>query len=341
MFSNAIGIDLGAHTSRVFIKGRGIVLKEPSIVALDRTSQKLVGVGSEAEKLIGRTNSNIIAVHPIRNGIITDYALTERLIKSLIKKVSKFRLIKPNIVVCVHGSISDVEARAVMDAGMQAGARRVYLLPATVASLMGAGVDISAPVGNMVVDIGSKNCDIAVISMGDVAVSKTLKPAGDNFDEAIIKCLRRKHKLLIGEKTAEKVKLNIACAYPNNDESVAEVRGRCLMTGLPKTVSVTSDEIAQALKETVDSVADAICSVLENTPREFVSDISRFGITLTGGGSLLRGIDEAITQRIGIRARVADDAVSCAAIGVGKVLENLSAFADNTLNLSQRYAIKA
>ncbi len=341
MFSNSIGIDLGAHTSRVFIKGRGIVLKEPSVVALDRTSQKIVGTGSEATKLIGRTNGNIIAVHPIKNGIITDYALTERLIKSLIQKVSKFRLVRPNIVVCVHGNISDVEARAVMDAGTQAGARRVFLIPSTVASLMGAGVDIKTSVGNMVVDIGSKNCDIAVISSGRIAVSKTLKPAGDSFDEAVIKCLRRKHNLQIGEMVAEKVKLNIARAYPNDDESTAEVHGRCLMTGLPKTVSVTSGEIAEALRETVDSVSDAICYVLENTPRELVSDISRCGITLTGGGSLLKGIDNAITQRIGIRTRIADDAISCAVLGVGKALENLSAYADNTLNIGHRYIIKA
>jgi len=331
-----IGIDLGTASVLVFIKGKGIVLREPSVVAVDKTNGKLVGIGQEARHMLGRTPGNIVAIRPLREGVISDYEMTERMVKAFIKKVSKFRFFKPNIVICVPSGITEVEERAVIDAGMQTGAKRVYLIEEPVAAAIGAGIDISKPSGNMVVDIGGGTCDVAVISLGGVVESASIKVAGDKFDEAIIKYLRRKHNLLIGDRTAEDLKVNVGCAYPRPEERTMEIRGRCLLTGLPKTLTVTSTETMEALEEVVNTVIEAIHGVLENTPPELVADIAQNGITLTGGGSLLWGIDKAIAERTGIRTHIADDAVSCVAYGTGKALENLSMMEDGTINLNRR-----
>jgi len=341
MFSNDIGIDLGTASVLVFIKGKGIVLREPSVVAVDKSTGKLVGIGQEAQHMLGRTPGNIVAIRPLREGVISDYEMTERMVKAFIKKVSKFRLFKPNIVICVPSGITEVEERAVIDAGMQTGAKRVYLIEEPVAAAIGAGIDISKPNGNMVVDIGGGTCDIAVISLGGVVESASIKVAGDKFDEAIIKYLRRKYNLLIGERTAEDLKVNIACAYPRPEERTMQIRGRCLLTGLPKTITVTSSETMEALEEVISTVVEAIHSVLENTPPELVADIAQNGITMTGGGSLLWGFDKAITQRTGIRTHIADDAISCVAYGTGKALENLSMMEDGTINLSRKRTLNA
>ena len=336
MFANDIGIDLGTASVLVYIKGKGIALREPSVVAVDRENSKLVEVGQEAQNMLGRTPGNIVAIRPLREGVISDYEMTERMIKAFIKKVNRFHLFKPNIVICVPSGITEVEERAVIDAGMQAGARKVFLIEEPVAAAIGAGIDITKPNGNMVVDIGGGTCDIAVISLGGVVESMSLKVAGDKFDEAIIKYLRKKYNMLIGERTAEEVKVNIGCVCPRPEERSMQIRGRCLLTGLPKTMLISSSEVMEALQEVTDCVLEAIHGVLENTPPELASDIAQNGITLTGGGSLLWGLDQVIGERTGIRAHIADDAISCVAFGTGRALDNLAMMEDGTIHLTRK-----
>ncbi len=339
MFSKTIGIDLGSSCVRIYAKGKGVVLEEPSVVAIDKASQKLVGVGNSALEILGRTRGNIVVIYPLRNGIISDYALIERMLKAFVKKVSKFNLFKPNVVISIHGGISDVEERAVIDLGMQAGARRMFLLNSPVAAALGAGIDITNAEVNMVVDIGGKTCDIGIVSLGGVVESKTIFYAGDKFDEAIIRYLRRKYNLLIGERTAKMLKESIGCGSPRPNELTIELRGRCLTTGLPKTIEVTSNDTMEAMKETIDSIAEGIYSVLENAPPQLVADVSRNGITLTGGSSLLWGIDRAITERVGITAHIAEKASLCAVLGSGKALDNLTMFESERLNTQNRCVV--
>ena len=340
LFSSDIGIDLGTATVLVYVKGKGIVLNEPSVVAVDRVTGKLIAVGSEAQETLGRTPGNIVAIRPLREGVISDYEMTECMIKKFIRKVQGFRLFKPNVVICVPSIITEVEERAVIDAGTQAGAKRVFLIEEPVAAAIGAGIDITKPNGNLVVDVGGGTTDIAVISLGGVVESTSIKIAGDKFDEAIIKYIRRKHNALIGERTAEQIKKNIGCVYPRSEEEIMEVKGRCLMTGLPRTFTVSSTEVLEALEEVSSAIVEAIHSVLERTPPELTGDISSNGIVMTGGGSLICGFDKLVASKTGIPTRVADEAVSCVAYGTGNCLENLSRMQDGTINLSRQRQLK-
>lgn len=340
LFSSDIGIDLGTATVLVYLKGKGIVLNEPSVVAVDRVTGKLIAVGSEAQETLGRTPGNIVAIRPLREGVISDYEMTECMIKEFIRKVQGFRLFKPNVVICVPSIITEVEERAVIDAGTQAGAKRVFLIEEPVAAAIGAGIDITKPNGNLVVDVGGGTTDIAVISLGGVVESTSIKIAGDKFDEAIIKYIRRKHNALIGECTAEQIKKNIGCVYPRSEEEIMEVKGRCLMTGLPRTFTVSSTEVLEALEEVSSAIVEAIHSVLERTPPELTGDISSNGIVMTGGGSLICGFDKLVASKTGIPTRVADEAVSCVAYGTGNCLENLSRMQDGTINLSRQRQLK-
>ena len=340
LFSSDIGIDLGTATVLVYLKGKGIVLNEPSVVAVDRVTGKLIAVGSEAQETLGRTPGNIVAIRPLREGVISDYEMTECMIKEFIRKVQGFRLFKPNVVICVPSIITEVEERAVIDAGTQAGAKRVFLIEEPVAAAIGAGIDITKPNGNLVVDVGGGTTDIAVISLGGVVESTSIKIAGDKFDEAIIKYIRRKHNALIGERTAEQIKKNIGCVYPRSEEEIMEVKGRCLMTGLPRTFTVSSTEVLEALEEVSSAIVEAIHSVLERTPPELPGDISSNGIVMTGGGSLICGFDKLVASKTGIPTRVADEAVSCVAYGTGNCLENLSRMQDGTINLSRQRQLK-
>lgn len=336
IFSSDIGIDLGTASVLVYVKGKGIVLNEPSVVAVDKRSGKIVAVGEDAQKMLGRTPGSIIAIRPLREGVISDYEMTERMIKEFIRKVMGFRLFKPNVVMCVPSIITEVEERAVIDAGLQAGAKRVFLVEEPVAAAMGAGIDIALPNGNMIVDIGGGTTDIAVISLRDIVVSTSIKVAGDKFDESIIKYIRRKHNVLIGERTAEAIKAEIGCVYPRPEELAMEIKGRCLMTGLPRTFTVTSTEVLEAFEEVVSSIVEAVHSVLERTPPELTGDISTNGIVMTGGGAMIWGFDKLIAAKTGIPTRVADDAISCVAYGTGKSLDHLHAMQDGTINLSRR-----
>ena len=332
-----IGIDLGTASVLVYIKGKGVVLNEPSVVAIDKNTGRLLKVGAEAQAMLGRTPGNIVAIRPLRDGVISDYDMTERMLKEFIRKVTGgFHLFPPRIMVCVPSGITEVEERAVIDAGRQAGARRVYLIEEPVAAAIGAGIDITKPDGHMVVDIGGGTSDIAVISLSGVVESASIKVAGDQFNEAVVKYMRRKHNILIGERTAEQMKMEIGCVYPKEEEATIEIKGRCLMTGLPKTITVNSTEMMEAFEEPVERILEAVHNVLERTPPELVADISNNGIVMTGGGSLVDGFDKLITARTGIHAVVAEDAISCVAEGTGKSLDSLGDMQDGTVNLSRR-----
>lgn len=325
MFSTDIGIDLGTASVLVYIKGQGIILQEPSVVAIDNNSKTVMAVGEEAKSMLGRTPGNIVAVRPLREGVISDYDVTEKMLKYFIKKaVGKSLFVKPRISVCVPSSVTEVERRAVEDATRQAGARQVYVIEEPIAAAIGAGIDISRACGSMIVDIGGGTTDVAVISLGGAVVSTSLKVAGDNFDEAIIRYMRKQHNLLIGERTAESLKIDIGTAFERAELISMDVRGRNLITGLPKTITVTSDEMLFALNEAVASIIEAVYYVLEKTPPELSSDISDRGIVMTGGGSLLYGLDKLIAKRTGIETVIAEDAISCVAIGTGKYIEFIS-----------------
>ena len=332
-----IGIDLGTASVLVYIKGKGVVLNEPSVVAIDKNTGRLLKVGAEAQAMLGRTPGNIVAIRPLRDGVISDYDMTERMLKEFIRKVTGgFHLFPPRIMVCVPSGITEVEERAVIDAGRQAGARRVYLIEEPVAAAIGAGIDITKPDGHMVVDIGGGTSDIAVISLSGVVESASIKVAGDQFNESVVKYMRRKHNILIGERTAEQMKMEIGCVYPKEEEATIEIKGRCLMTGLPKTITVNSPEMMEAVEEPVERILEAVHNVLERTPPELVADISNNGIVMTGGGSLVDGFDKLITARTGIHTVVAEDAISCVAEGTGKSLDSLDDMQDGTVNLSRR-----
>ena len=327
-FVQDIGIDLGTATVLVYIKGKGIVLREPSVVAIDSSSKRLLAVGEEARRMIGRTPGDIIAIRPLREGVISDYDVTERMLKYFINKVYGnriFRFFKPRIMICVPSGITEVEKRAVIDAAMQAGARKTYLIEEPIAAAIGAGIDIAKACGSMVVDIGGGTTDIAVISLGGNVVSESIKVAGDKFDEAVVRYIRKKYNIMIGERTAEELKISVGSVFPRVQETSMEVRGRNLVSGLPKTISVTSTEMLEALEEPVSSIVDAVLSVLEKTPPELASDISDRGIVLTGGGSLIYGLDRLLHEKTGIDVTVAEDAISCVALGTGRALDNIEA----------------
>ncbi len=322
-FRQSIGIDLGTATVLIYIKGSGIVLREPSVAAIDKITGKVYAVGTAAQKMIGRTPGNIIAVRPLRDGVISDYETTEKMLRDFLAKVSFSRFFKPNIVLCVPSGVTEVEERAVLDVAMQAGAKRAYVIEEPIAAAIGAGIDISKPNGNMVVDIGGGTTDVAVISLGGVVASSSIKVAGDTFDDAIIKYIRKKYNILIGERTAETIKTEIGCVYPLEENLSMEVKGRSLISGLPNTFTITSAEVMEAISESALSIMDTIHNVLERTPPELVGDIATNGIVLTGGGALLGGIDKLVEEKTGIKAYVADDPTSCVAIGTGASLESM------------------
>lgn len=326
MASSDIGIDLGTASILVYVRGKGVVLKEPSVVAFDRDTNKIKAIGEEARLMLGRTPGNIVAVRPLKQGVISDYTITEKMLKYFIQKAVGRSLFgrKPRISVCVPSGVTEVEKKAVEDATYQAGARDVSIIEEPVAAAIGAGIDIARPCGNMIVDIGGGTADIAVISLGGTVVSTSVKTAGDDFDEAIVRYMRKKHNLLIGERMAEEIKINIGTCYKRAEEVTMEVRGRNLVTGLPKTITVTSSETEEALRETTAQIVEAVHSVLERTPPELAADISDRGIVLTGGGSLLNGLEELIEEKTGITTITADNPLTAVAIGTGKYIEFLS-----------------
>ena len=320
-----IGIDLGTASILVYVKGKGVVLKEPSVVAFDRDTNRIKAIGEEARLMLGRTPGNIVAVRPLRQGVISDYTVTEKMLKYFIQKaVGKQRFRKPLISICVPSQVTEVERKAVEDAAFQAGARDVKIIEEPIAAAIGAGIDIARPCGNMIVDIGGGTSDIAVISLGGTVVSASIKIAGDDFDDAIVRYMRKKHNLLIGERTAEDIKIRIGSAYPRPESVTVDVRGRNLVTGLPKTITVTSEETEEALKDTTSQIVEAVHSVLEKTPPELAADIADRGIVLTGGGSLLYGLEELIESQTGITTMTAEDPMTAVAIGTGRYVEFLS-----------------
>ena len=321
-----IGIDLGTASVLVYVKGKGVVLKEPSVVAFDRNTNKIKAIGEEARLMLGRTPGNIVAVRPLRQGVISDYTVTEKMLSYFISRTVGKSLFgrKPRISVCVPSGATEVEKKAVEDATYQAGAREVSIIEEPVAAAIGAGIDIAKPCGNMIVDIGGGTADIAVISIGGVVVSNSIKVAGDDFDEAIVRFMRKKHNLLIGERTAEEIKINVGTVYKRPENLTMDVRGRNLVTGLPKTVTVTSEETEEALREPAYQIVDAVHNVLERTPPELAADISDRGIVLTGGGSLIQGLEELIEEKTGINTMTAEDPLTAVAIGTGKYIEYLA-----------------
>ena len=323
MSATDIGIDLGTANVIITLGNKGIVVNEPSVVAYDKKKHCVLAVGNEAYKMIGRTPEYIVAVKPLKDGVISDNEMTEAMIIEFIRKVIG-RIVKPRIILCVPSSVTDVENRAVVEAALCAGARKVFIIEEPIAALLGAGIDISKPCGNMIVDIGGGTSDIAVISLGGSVVSTSIKIAGDDFDEAIVRYMRKKHNLLIGERTAEDIKIKIGTCYPLAQPETIEVRGRNLVTGLPRTITVSSEETEEALREATLQIVEAVHSVLEKTPPELAADVADRGIVLTGGGSLLRGLEELIEEKTGINTMTAEQPMTCVAIGTGKYVEFLA-----------------
>ncbi len=326
MLNTDIGIDLGTANILVYVKGRGIVLKEPSVVALDRTSGKVIAVGSEARRMLGRTPGNIVATRPLRDGVIADYDVTEKMLRYFISKATGRRLLfRPRVMVCIPSGVTGVEERAVKQAAVQSGASQAHVIEEPMAAALGAGLDISQPGGIMVVDIGGGTTDVAVLSLGGIVNSLSLRVGGDKFDEAIIKYVRREFSLAIGERTAEEIKIEVANAFPNDSLPLSmRVRGRDLVNGLPKEITISSENIYHAIKENLQSVVGAVKEVLEQTPPELAADIVDKGIVLTGGGSMLRGLDKLLADETGLNAFLAEDPLSCVAIGTGRALTMLN-----------------
>ena len=329
MFTMDIGIDLGTANILIFIKGKGIVLREPAVVAVDRDSNRVLAVGEEARNMIGRTPGNIVAIRPLRDGVIANFDITEAMIRYFIEKiVGKSFVFRPRIMICIPSGVTMVEQRAVQEAAEQAGARKTYLIEEPLAAALGAGLDISDAYGSMVVDIGGGTTDIAVISLGGIVLSDSLRIASDKFDEAIIDYVKRTFNLMIGERTAEDIKINVGAAFEGARHTSMDVRGRDLLTGLPKVVKVDSTQIAEALSTNVGKILAIIKKVLEECPPELAADIMDRGIILTGGGSMLYGLDEFIRRETQIPTSLADDALSCVALGTDKALDNLDKLDD-------------
>ena len=321
-FGQAIGIDLGTATVLVHVRGKGIVLREPSVVAIDRNTGEAVSVGEEARRMLGRTPGNIVAIRPLKDGVISDYSVTEKMLKYFIRKVCGKFIFAPTIMVCVPSGVTEVEKKAVVDAATQAGAKKVYLIEEPIAAAIGAGIDISEACGSMVVDMGGGTTDIAVISLGGAVVSTSIKVAGNKLDESIVKYIKKKYNVIIGERTAEDLKINIGCVYPRMQKLKMDVRGRDLESGLPVNLTVNSDDMLEALDEPATAILEAVLAVLERTPPELSADISDRGIYMTGGGCLVYGLDRLIQEKTGINVMIAEESVSCVALGTGKALED-------------------
>lgn len=324
-----IGVDLGTANILVFLKGKGIVLREPSVVATDKQTGKVVAVGRGAKYMLGKTPGNIVAVRPLRQGVIADYDITQTMLENVLRKVvGTSRFFKPRVMICIPSGVTTVEKRAVLEATMQAGAAKTYLIEEPMAAAMGAGLDISDSHGSMVVDIGGGTTDVAVLCLGGIVVSDSLRVGGDNFDDAIVRFLKKEHNVLIGERTAEEIKIQIATVHKNGRQEEVMVRGRDLVTGLPTTIRLTSRETYRALSEPIGMLIACIRGVLEKTPPELAADISEYGIVLTGGGALLDGLAELVADETRIQARVADNPLDCVALGTGRALANLSVLQD-------------
>ncbi|MCX7781064.1 MAG: rod shape-determining protein [Negativicutes bacterium] len=323
-FSRDMGIDLGTANTLVHVKGKGIVLREPSVVAIQRDTGEILAVGEEAKQMIGRTPGNIVAIRPLKDGVIADFDITQAMLKYFIRKsMDSKSFIRPRVVVGVPSGVTEVEKRAVIDATIQAGAREAYLIEEPMAAAIGAGLPVHEPTGNMVVDIGGGTTEVAVISLGGIVTSRSIRVGGDEMDEAIIQYIKRTYNLMIGERTAEEVKVSIGSAIPPKVDESMDVRGRDLVTGLPKTLTIKAHEVQRALSEPVAGILEAVKITLEKTPPELSADIMDRGIVMTGGGSLLRGLDELLFKETGMPVHISEDALSCVAIGTGKALESL------------------
>ena len=317
-----IAVDLGTASVLVYVNKEGIVLNEPSVVAIDNNTNRVIAVGTEAREMLGRTPGNIVAIRPLRDGVIAEYDVTEKMLKYFISKASKKKsFVKPRVMVCIPSGVTSVEERAVKQASLAAGAKEAYLIEEPVAAALGAGIDISEPNGSMVVDIGGGTTDIAVMSLGGVVCSKSIRVGGDKFDDAIVRYIRRYHNLVIGERSAEEVKKEIGSAYPSL--RAGETSGRDLISGLPKTVTISAEEVNEAIQEQIEDIIAAVKEVLEKTPPELASDIMNRGIVMTGGGSLLHGMDILVSERTGLPTYIPEDAISCVAIGTGLALQNI------------------
>ena len=328
-----IGIDLGTANVLVYVKGKGIVLREPSVVAVDKDTNRVLAIGEEARRMIGRTPGNIVAIRPLREGVIADYDITEAMLRHFIEKVVGRRFVfRPRIMICIPSGVTTVEQRAVQEAAEQAGARRTQLIEEPLAAALGAGLDIAEPYGSMVVDIGGGTTDIAVISLGGIVQSASLRIAGDKFDDDIIAYVKKEFNLMIGERTAEDIKMNVGAAFGTARNEVMDVRGRDMLTGLPKNVQVTTAQAAEAIHQSVTSIVDCVKKVLEDTPPELAADIMDRGILLTGGGAMLYGLDELIRRETDIPTSLATDALSCVAMGCGKALDTFSSVDDKAVN---------
>lgn len=338
-FRMDIGIDLGTASVLVYIKGKGIVINEPSVVAIDINTNKILEVGEEARKMLGRTPGNIVAIRPLRDGVISDFDITEKMLKYFIKKAVGNSIIKPRVIICVPSGVTEVEKRAVLEASMNAGAKKTYLIEEPVAAAIGAGLDITKPSGHMIIDMGGGTTDIAVISLGGIVVSRSIKVAGDKCDDAIVRYVRKKYNVMIGLRSAEELKMSIGAAFPADEEMYMEVRGRNLVTGLPVNLTISTSDMLEALEETITSIADAVHSVLEKTAPELAADISEKGIIMTGGGCLIQGLDKLLEKRTGLVVHIAEDAVSCVAKGTGQSLEHMDVLKDSLItdNIKTNY----
>lgn len=324
LLSNDIGIDLGTATTLVYVKGEGIVLCEPSVVAIERSSSRVLAVGEEAKRMLGRTPGNIAAIRPMKDGVITDFEVTEAMLRHFIQKVRRRRFqIRPRIVIAIPSGITEVERRAVKESAERAGAREVFLIEEPIAAAIGVGLPIQEPIGNMIIDIGGGTTEIAVISLANAVFSKSIRIGGDEMDEAIIEYLKKTYNLLVGERSAEEIKIKIGSAYPLEEELSIEVRGRDLVAGLPKTVTITSEEIREALQEPVRAILEITKMSLERTPPELAADLISHGIVLAGGGSLLKGLDRLLSEETGLPVHIADDPLTAVANGTGKVLNEI------------------
>ncbi len=329
-----IGVDLGTANVLVYIKGKGIVLREPSVVAIDRDSNKVLEIGEAARLMLGRTPGNIVAIRPLREGVIADYDMTESMLRHFIERVIGHSfMFKPRIMICIPSGCTTVERRAVLEAAQQAGARKTCLIEEPLAAALGAGLDISEPYGSMVVDIGGGTTDVAVISLGGIVQSESLRIGGDKFDESIIRYVKKEYNVMIGERTAEQIKIEIGGAMRDVREGTLEVRGRDLLTGLPKTIKLSVNEICDALSEPVARIVQCVKKVLEDTPPELSSDIMDRGIVMTGGGSMLFGLDKLIQRESGIPTYLAEDPLSCVALGTGKALDSMDQLGDSLTTL--------
>ena len=338
LFSHDLGVDLGTSNVLIYVDGQGIVIREPSVVALDKNTGRILEVGAGARNMLGRTPGNVVAMRPMKNGVISDHEMAVRMLQELFRKATKSTLFtpKPRVVICVPSGVTEIEERSVLNAAIEAGARRVYLIEEPLAAALGANLDIKGPNGHMVVDIGGGTTDIAVLSMNGVAVSSSVKVAGDAFDEAIAKHVRRKHSVIIGQTTAEDIKIRIGCVYPRPEDSTMLVKGRDAKTGMPREVVLLSSEIYEILRRPARQIADEVLSVLEETSPELVGDISQNGITLTGGGSQIYGMEQLLTERTGIACHLADDPDSCVAYGCGKSLSWMNHMQEGPINLARK-----